>query len=107
VLTDTKKKRAISFLSSSPISSVLAHLFDPGAWKNTTRLSVVLLDSGLKSDRVGANDLADLLAVLEEQESGHGAHALLLGDLGDLVDVDLVEAGVGVVVGEPDVRSVC
>jgi hypothetical protein len=61
----------------------------------------VLLNSGLKSNRVGANDLADLLAVLEEQESGHGADGLLLGDLGDLVDVDLVEAGVGVVVGEP------
>jgi hypothetical protein len=61
----------------------------------------MLLDSGLKSDRVGANDLADLLAVLEQQESGHGADGLLLRDLGDLVDVDLVEAGVGVVVGEP------
>lgn len=65
------------------------------------RLSVVSLDSGLESDGVGADDLADLLAVLVEEESGHGAHALLLGDLGDLVDVDLVEAGVGVVVGEP------
>ena len=59
------------------------------------------LNSGLESDGVGADDLADLLAVLVEEESGHGAHALLLGDLGDLVDVDLVEAGVGVVVGEP------
>jgi hypothetical protein len=66
----------------------------------------VLLDSGLKSNRVGANDLADLLAVLEQQESGHGADGLLLGDLGDLVDVDLVEAGVGVVVGEPAGRCV-
>lgn len=65
----------------------------------------MLLDGGLESDRVGANDLADLAAVLEEQESGHGAHALLLGDLGDLVDVDLVEAGVGVVVGEPGKRE--
>ena len=59
------------------------------------------LNSGLESDGVGADDLADLLAVLVEEESGHGAHALLLGDFGDLVDVDLVEAGVGVVVGEP------
>jgi hypothetical protein len=66
----------------------------------------VLLNSGLKSNRVGANDLADLLAVLEEQESGHGADGLLLGDLGDLVDVDLVEAGVGVVVREPVGRRV-
>ena len=65
------------------------------------RLSAVSLDGGLESDGVGADDLADLLAVLEEEEGGHGAHALLLGDVGDLVNVDLVEAGVGVVVGEP------
>ena len=65
------------------------------------RLSAVSLDSGLESNGVGADDLADLLAVLVEEESGHGAHALLLGDLRDLVDVDLVEAGVGVVLGEP------
>ena len=61
----------------------------------------MLLDSGLESGGVGTDDLADLVAVLEEEESGHGADGLLLGDLGDLVDVDLVEAGVGVVVGEP------
>lgn len=61
----------------------------------------MLLDSGLKSGGVGTDDLADLLAVLEEEESGHGADGVLLGGLGDLVDVDLVEAGVGVVVGEP------
>lgn len=67
----------------------------------------VLLDSGLESGGVGTNDLADLGAVLEEEESGHGADGLLLGDLGDLVDVDLVEAGVGVVVGEPVKRELC
>lgn len=71
---------------------------------HATNLSV-LLDSGLESDRVGADDLGDLLAVLVEEESGHGADGLLLGDLGDLVDVDLVEAGVGVVVGEPVAES--
>ena len=69
------------------------------------RLSAVSLDGGLESDGVGADDLADLLAVLEEEEGGHGAHALLLGDVGDLVNVDLVEAGVGVVVGEPVERG--
>lgn len=68
------------------------------------RLSVSL-DSGLEGNGVGADDLADLLAVLVEEEGGHGAHALLLGDFGDLVDVDLVEAGVGVVVGEPVVEE--
>lgn len=40
---------------------------------------------------VGANDLTDLLAVLEEHESGHGSDVELLGEVGDLVDVDLVE----------------
>lgn len=61
----------------------------------------VLLDGGLESLGVGTDDLADLFAVLEEQEGGHGADAEFLGDVWDLVDVDLVEAGVGVGVGEP------
>jgi hypothetical protein len=66
----------------------------------------VLLDGGLEGGRVGADDLADLLAVLEDEESRHGADGVLLGGLGDLVDVDLVEACVGVVVGElDDLRS--
>jgi hypothetical protein len=61
----------------------------------------VLLDGGLEGGRVGADDLADLLAVLEDEESRHGADGVLLGGLRNLVDVDLVEACVGVVVGEP------
>lgn len=70
-------------------------------------LSVVLLDGGLEGDRVGADDLADLLAVLEDEESGHGADVVVLGGLGDLVDVNLVEAGVGVVVREPVGKNSC
>ena len=65
----------------------------------------MLLDGGLESLGVCADDLANLLAVLEQQESGHGANAELLGDVWDLVDVELVEAGVGVGVGEPDERD--
>lgn len=61
----------------------------------------MLLDGSLEGGRVGADDLADLLAVLEDEESGHGADGVLLGGLGDLVNVNLEEAGVGVVVGEP------
>ena len=64
----------------------------------------MLLDSSLERDRVGANDLLDLLAVGEDLEGRHGADAQLLGDLGDLVDVDLVEADVGVGVGESGCR---
>lgn len=59
------------------------------------------LDGGLESLGVGTNDLGDLLAVLEEKESRHGADAELLCNVGDLVDVELVEAGVGVCAGEP------
>lgn len=62
--------------------------------------SHVVLDGRLERDGVGADDLADLLTVLEEHEGGHGAHGELLRDLGDLVDVELVEAGRGVLVGE-------
>lgn len=61
----------------------------------------VLLDSGLEGSGVGTNNGSDLLAVLEEDESGHGADAELLGDLGNLVDIDLVEAGAGVGRGHP------
>lgn len=63
----------------------------------------MLLDSGLESLGVCADDLANLLAVLEEQEGGHGADAELLSDVWDLVYVELVEAGVGVGVGEPEI----
>lgn len=77
----------------------------PFVFPSNPNLSRGLLNGSLKSNRVGTNDLLDLLAVLEEQESGHGADGVLLSDLGDLVDVDLVEAGVGVVVGEPVLRS--
>lgn len=59
-------------------------------------LRVVLLDAGLDGLGVCAYDLANLLAVLEEDECGHGADAEILGNVGDLVDVELVEARVGV-----------
>lgn len=61
----------------------------------------VLLDGGLESSGVGTNDGSNLLTILEEDESGHGADAELLSDLGDLVDIDLVEAGAGVGRGHP------
>jgi len=61
----------------------------------------IVLDRRLQRSRVRAHDLTDLVAVLEQQESGHGADGELLRHFGDLVDVELVEAGVGVVVGHP------
>lgn len=62
----------------------------------------MLLDCGFEGPFIGTDDLADLLAVLEEQEGRHGADAELLGDVADLVNVDLEELGVGVLVGELD-----
>lgn len=41
---------------------------------------------------IGAYNLADLLAVLKEQEGRHGAHAELVSHVWDIVDVELVEA---------------
>lgn len=93
----------LPFPTSNKIS-LCSSLIAAGVGRNRQRSEVrlsVSLDGSLEGNGVGADDLADLLAVLVEEESGHGAHALLLGDFGDLVDVDLVEAGVGVVVGEP------
>lgn len=65
----------------------------------------VLLDGSLEGLGVGTDDLGDLLAVLEQDKGGHGADAEFLSDIGDLVDVNLVEAGVGVGVGEPTIRQ--
>lgn len=59
------------------------------------------LDGGLEGLGVGTDNLSDLVTVLEQQEGGHGADAELLSNIGDLVDVELVEAGVGVCAREP------
>ena len=61
----------------------------------------VVLDRSLEGRWVRTDDLTDLLAILEEHERRHGADGEFLCDLGDLVNVELVEACVGVCVGEP------
>lgn len=60
------------------------------------RLSRVFLDRTLNIRRRSTQNLIDLLSVLEVDESRHGADAQLLRDVGDLVDVDLVERNVRV-----------
>jgi hypothetical protein len=65
----------------------------------------VFLDSSLKSLGVRADNLSYLVAVLEQQKGRHGADTEFLSDIGDLIDVDLVEAGGGVGVGEPLLRN--
>ena len=57
---------------------------------------VVLLDASLDRLRVRAYDLANLLAVLEEYKGGHGTDTEFLGNVGDLVNIELVEACLGV-----------
>ena len=56
----------------------------------------MLLDSGLKSLWVGTNNLTNLLSVLEQQKGGHGADTELLSNIWNFIDVELVEAGLGV-----------
>ncbi len=51
----------------------------------------VLLDGGLEGANIGTNNLIDLFAVLEEHECRHSPHAKLLSDIGNLVNIDLVE----------------
>jgi hypothetical protein len=63
----------------------------------------VLLDARLDSLGVCADNLADLLAVLEEDESRHGADTEFLRNIGDFVDVELVEARLGVLLREPGI----
>lgn len=77
----------------------------PSRSPNTHTLDVGR-DGGLESLGVGTNDGGDHLTVLEEDEGGHGADVELLGDVGGLVDVDLVEAGLGVLVGVPAKRRI-
>jgi hypothetical protein len=54
-------------------------------------LGQVLDEHLLQGRGVGADELVDLLAVLEDDEGGHGADAELLGELGQGVDVELGE----------------
>lgn len=60
----------------------------------------VVLDGSLQGRRVGTDHLGNLLPVLEQQESRHGADAQLLGDVRHGVDVDLDERRVGVGLAE-------
>jgi hypothetical protein len=61
----------------------------------------VVLNSSLEGLGVGTNDLGNLVAVLEKEEGGHSADTEVCCDIGKFVDVELVEARVGVLLGEP------
>lgn len=55
------------------------------------RLVNLLVEGREDSSGVGTDDIANLLAVLEDNEGGHGADAKLLGEVGKMVDVELGE----------------
>jgi hypothetical protein len=57
---------------------------------------VVLLDTGLNGLGVCAYNLTNLLAVLEENEGRHGTDTKFCRNVGDFIDVELVEAGLRV-----------
>lgn len=60
----------------------------------------MLLNRLLQRLGVRTHNLSNLLAVLEQHESRHGADRQVLRHLGQLVDVNFVEARVGVLAGE-------
>lgn len=65
----------------------------------------MLLDELEESAGVSADELVGSLAVLEDKEGRHGADVELLGDFGDLLNVELDEVNLAVessVVGVPN-----
>lgn len=66
-----------------------------------SKCSDVGLDRRLECLDVCTDNLSNSLAFLEEDECGHCTDSELLSDIGDLVDIDLVELGRRVCVGEP------
>lgn len=76
------------------------HVFSASSCAHQSPLNVIL-DGRLERGRIGADNLADLLAVFEEEECRHRPDAKLLRDIRNVVDVELIEAGGGVNVREP------
>lgn len=58
------------------------------------------LDAGLNGRGVSPDNFVIFLALFEVNYGRHSANTELLGDVGDLVDVDLVEFGLGVILAE-------
>jgi hypothetical protein len=75
-------------------SSVLFECLILSALLPISDFSCVFLNSCFQRFLVRSNNLLNLLALLEEQEGGHGTDAEFLCDVVDLINVNLVEAGV-------------
>lgn len=58
------------------------------------------LDGSLELSDVGTNNGLNLFTILEEDEGRHGRNGVLSGDIGALINVDLVEVGTSVNTGK-------
>jgi hypothetical protein len=90
----------IMYPSTQFISSIKHTIYPPHFYTPHLFLGSIL-NSSQKRLGVCAYDLSTLLAVLEDEEGGHGADAKLLGYIGDFIDVDLDEVCAGEIIGEP------
>lgn len=77
--------RGTTYVSSGKLEVALLFLGSTG--------TAVLLDELLEPGCVGAPQLVDTLAVLDEYEGGHGAHAVRSSDLSLLIDIHLQGKG--------------
>ncbi len=77
----TGQVRGATYVSSGKLEVALLFLGSTG--------TAVLLDELLESGCVAAPQLVDTLAVLDEYEGGHGAHAVRSSDLSLLIDIHL------------------
>ena len=62
----------------------------------------ILQQGSLDFPRTCPHDLTHLLAVLEEDKGRHGPYAELVGNVGNVVNVNLVEVALFILVGELD-----
>lgn len=64
------------------------------------RCLVVLLEESLELVDISANELVNLLAILEKVEGGHGGNAKLGGHVAGLIDINLEALDVGELLGK-------
>lgn len=62
--------------------------------------SGILGDQGLDLFDIGTNDSADLLTLLEEQDSRHSRDFILSRDIGNSINIDLVKVILVVLLGQ-------
>lgn len=84
----------------------LVFRYDCTLFRRTKLCSAVVgLNCNLDGLRVCSYNLADRGRVLEEVESRHGADAQLLRNIGNLVDIQLVELNVGILFRKSEIEE--